>query len=482
MRIVFSLLSSAYLKNFESAVQMLAERDHRVSLVTHERSGWAGSEDLARRLADASPNITFERAPERDDVWLETSARLRACADYVQFLDPKYNESYRARADKRVPSRVKHRLDRGDGPISRRAIGRALALAEASVPPSPAIERFVARFRPDAVLLTPYVGLSTAQPAYLRAARALGAKTAVCVGSWDHLTSKSKLRPRPDLVTVWNETQEREAVQLHGVPPDRVAVTGAQCFDQWFDWKPGSREDFCRRIGLDPGRPYVLYTCFSPFKGGANEAGFVQRWIERLRSCGDPRVEAAGILVRPHPKRVAHWQDVDLSSHENVVLWPRETKLAGDAETKQGLFDSIHHSAGVVGINTSAMIEAGIIGRRVHTILAPEFWDSQLGTFHFPYMLEVGGGLVEVARSFGEHCTQLSATIADPDGAGRESRGFVESFIRPFGVDQPATPRWVDAIEALGPAEVPRIEGLRMTPVARRALEPALSRARDALS
>jgi hypothetical protein len=235
-------------------------------------------------------------------------------------------------------------------------------------------------------------------------------------------------------------------------------------------------------VGLDPERPYVLYTCFSPFKGGVGEAGFVARWIEQLRSCGDPRLERAGILIRPHPKRVAQWRDVDLSGLENVVLWPRETKLAGDVETKQGLYDSIHHSAAVVGINTSAMIEAGIVGRRVHTILAPEYWTSQLGTFHFPYMLEVGGGLVAVARSFGEHCAQLSATIADPERAGVESRGFVEDFIRPFGIDEPATPRWVDAVESLGPASTPRIEGLSLKPVVRRALEPVAMRARSALS
>ena len=62
---------------------------------------------------------------------------------------------------------------------------------------------------------------------------------------------------QPDQVIVWNETQKREAVRLHGVAPDRVRVTGAQLFDDWFDRTPGdSREaqqgdgDLRRRHGV----------------------------------------------------------------------------------------------------------------------------------------------------------------------------------------------------------------------------------------
>jgi hypothetical protein len=39
-----------------------------------------------------------------------------------------------------------------------------------------------------------------------------------------------------------------------------------------------------------------------------------------------------------------------------------------------------------MGINTSAQIEAGLIGRPVYTVLLPEFWDNQEGTLHFAYL------------------------------------------------------------------------------------------------
>jgi len=35
-------------------------------------------------------------------------------------------------------------------------------------------------------------------------------------------------------------------------------VTGAQCFDQWFDRQPSrDRETFCRQVGLPSSPPYA---------------------------------------------------------------------------------------------------------------------------------------------------------------------------------------------------------------------------------
>ena len=46
----------------------------------------------------------------------------------------------------------------------------------------------------------------------------------------------------------------------------------------------------------------------------------------------------------------------------------------------------MYHASATVGLNTSAMIEAAIVGRPVHTILVPEFQHSQEGTLHFRYL------------------------------------------------------------------------------------------------
>src|SRR5262249_16590336 len=152
-----------------------------------------------------------------------------------QFLDPRYNETYRARAWERAP-RPAAALGRsviGRHAAGRKALGEVFDVLQRATPTNQEIERYLREREPDIVLFTPYVGLRQIQPDFLRAAQALGIRSAICVKSWDNLSSKSVIRPQPDRLFVWNEHQRREAVELHGVPADHIVVTGAQCFDEW---------------------------------------------------------------------------------------------------------------------------------------------------------------------------------------------------------------------------------------------------------
>ena len=136
---------------------------------------------------------------------------------------------------------------------------KALRWLEQALPPVPEIEQELRERRPDLVLVTPLIYLGSSQFEVLRSALAQGIRTAYAVGSWDHLSSKALIRDMPQRVFVWNDTQKDEAVRLHGVPPERVVVTGAQCYDQWFGRQPvRTREAFCARVGLPPGRPFIL--------------------------------------------------------------------------------------------------------------------------------------------------------------------------------------------------------------------------------
>jgi FkbM family methyltransferase len=258
-----------------------------------------------------------------------------------------------------------------------------------------------------------------------------------------------------DLVTVWNEAMKREAIELHGVSARRVVVTGAAAFDHWFDWRPSAtREAFCARVGLPPDRPYVLYLCSSSFVA-PEEVPFVRRWVEQIRASSLPSVRDAGILVRPHPQNADQWQDVDLSA-AGVAIWPRAGAAPVDASTRSEYFDSMYYSSAVVGVNTTAEIESAILRRPVHTVLAPEFRESQEGTLHFGHLQNVNGGVLHVAGDFQEHLAQLDASIRAPEAARDRCRKFVEAFVRPYGLGDPATPRLVDALEALAAAPAPK--------------------------
>jgi hypothetical protein len=273
------------------------------------------------------------------------------------------------------------------------------------------------------------------------------------VWSWDHLTSKALLREYPERVFVWNPIQRAEALNMHGVPADRVVVTGAQCFDHVFTRTPSrTRAQFCGALGLPVDRPIVLYVCTGVIKGSPSEVEFVREWLAWVRGSSDPVLKEAAVLVRPHPASAAQWREVDLSACGPVAVWGGNPV---DEASRRDYFDSLHHSAAVVGLNTSAFLEAAIVGREVLTVLVPRFHDNQMGTAHFRYLVQVGGGMLRVADGQRQHLEQLGEALRRRPGTDHPHRAFLEAFIRPAGLDQPATPAFVEGVEALGRCRVP---------------------------
>jgi hypothetical protein len=114
------------------------------------------------------------------------------------------------------------------------------------------------------------------------------------------------------------------------------------------------------------------------------------------------------------------------------------------------LFDSLFHSTAVVGLNTSAMIEAAIVGRPVFTVRAADFAGGQGGTMHFHYLLSDNGGIVTLAESFDEHVRQLETAPQREAETRERCRRFLAEFVRPHGFDRPAADVMADAIERTG--------------------------------
>jgi len=115
----------------------------------------------------------------------------------------------------------------------------------------------------------------------------------------------------------------------------------------------------------------------------------------------------------------------------------------------------MYHAAAVVGLNTSAMIESAILGRPVHTVLLPEFHDNQEGTLHFHYLLDGPNALLRATRSLDDHARDVAQVLAGRDPDPQRSLRFVRAFVRPCGLDVPATSRVVDTLEALAASPAP---------------------------
>ena len=451
MKIVFSAGHFGFLRNFHSTLRLLAERGHRVHLIGDRRDQTDGQRMVDDLQRDYPGSFTSEILPiPKQWLWYGLGTALRTSLDYWRYLRPEYRDaiSLRARARQQAPAPAAW-LGHVPG---RRALARLVRAAERSLPVRPEVLNILDRERPDVLMVTPLLYFGSQQSDYVRAARMRGIPSVLCVGSWDHLTTKGLIHEVPDRVVVWNDAQREEAARFHGVEPERVVVTGAQAYDHWFSTRPSStREEFCARVGLGSDRPFLLYLCSSPFIA-PEEVPFVRRWLAAIRASGPETLRSIGVLIRPHPQNSAQWRDVDLSEFGDVAIWPRGGANPVDAAARADYYDSMFHSLAVVGVNTSALIESGIVGRLVFSVADGAFAATQEGTLHFQHLKSVNGGLLHLASSLEEHTGQLAHLVADIAGRAHPPRAFIQAFVRPHGLDVPATPRVVDAIEELAAA------------------------------
>jgi len=454
MRILFHLPSPTFLRMYGSTISLLAERGHRVLLAydrpQRRRDPSAGSIEAAEEIELVPPLPPPSRRLERQ------IGQFRLAIDYLRYLDRCFDDSpyLRRRLEKYLEGALKplrwapRRL-----PFTRRFV-RTLVAAERLVPSDRQLEAAIAAHAPDVVLVTPLIGRTMAdrqQTDTVKAARRLGIPVGFGVSTWDQLTTKGIVKALPDRTFVWNELQRSEARELHFLPPERVVVTGAQPFDHWFERSPSrSRDDFLERIGLDPPGRYVLYVGSSRTIARAkHEIPFVRRWIAALRESGEPVLEGIGVLVRPHPYNVRDWAAVDLSDIGAAVAPRVVPELPMSDEDEALYFDSIHFSSAVVGINTTAMVESFIQRRPVLTIRTREFRETQEGTLHFRHLVSGGDGALQVAATIEEHFAQLRDAVEHPENHRQAIESFLLAFVRPHGLERPATPILADAIEDL---------------------------------
>lgn len=455
MKLLFELFYPGHLRYFDSVLKHLAEAGHTVYLIFDNQEKQKEGLEALDNLPDNI--VVLNKSLKRADAWKPIAAGLRILVDYIHYLDPEYVDSHYLR------DRWGNYLKRTSPNISFltrirtlprfpiKFLIKFLLTLEAAIPSSKKIEDRLKSLAPDLILVTSMVMKASPQTDVVKTARAMGLKVAYCVSSWDNLTTKGIIRVPPHRVIVWNELQRVEAETMHGFPASKVIVTGAHTFDRWFARQPSlNREAFCHKIGLDPQKPFILFVGSTEgISAHENEQQFVRRWINAIRNDSESSLQDYGILIRPHPYNPGNWKNADLSDLGNVALWPRNGANPVNESDRADYFDSLYYCSAVVGINTSAMIEAAIVGRPVHTILASEFQNTQQGTLHFRYLLPENGGCLLVASNLEEHLQQLHESINDSETIRAKIEQFVVSFVRPHGIDKPAVPILVEAIKSM---------------------------------
>ncbi|MGD9850238.1 MAG: hypothetical protein AB7T38_03120 [Nitrospirales bacterium] len=454
MKIQFELAQESHSRHFTTIIKELMHRGHRVITTACTKDCPALVE---RKVAsgDHRKLMAFQ-AHIRNDEWGPLSYLLRASRDYLRYLTPEHVQSMIIR------DRIRNMLDSGLQEVDSEmgaefrkvldkfssdsnalsSIDKILEGIEQLIPPHPLMMNYLKNIAADVFCVTPLIVTQYGQADLIKAAKAIGIPTVFLVGSWDNLTTKGTVHVQPDSTLVWNEIQRQEASVFHNIPSEKVKVVGAARFDEFWDRSIEEDRDFyCHQFQFDPSRPIITYLGSSNLVSG-DERPFVLKWINALRGSPSPLVATANILIRPHPKFSKGWREYFLNIDGvavNISKVPTVKALNNDRD----LYHCLAHSRAVVGANTSAELEAAILGRPVFTIIDKELKTGQEGTIHFAYL---AGQLAKIGLTMDEHILHLQEELSLPDDCNR-NHVFLENFLRPGGLDRRACEITANAIE-----------------------------------
>ena len=322
-------------------------------------------------------------------------------------------------------------------PLARRAVR---ALNRALIPQG----RFGARFareRPDLVFATDVQNENDVR--LIHESRRASIPVIGMVRSWDNLTSKGLIRVVPDTLVVQNEITRREAMELHGIDPERIRVIGIPHYDRYFVGPPHGRDEFFRKLGLDPSRRLVVYAPVGDRYVGGKP---VDRDVILLLASFLPPTHQ--LLVRLPPTDSVNLEG--LGQPPSVTVMRPGRQLAGDPAMFRSnelspaddeiLQDTIYHADLVVSGPSTFAVDAAVFDKPVILIV---FDGQQSNTYdvsiiryydyeHFAPVLASGG--VRLARDVSSLKRELARYLADSrrDAVGRR-RIVEEQCWRPDG-------------------------------------------------
>jgi hypothetical protein len=276
---------------------------------------------------------------------------------------------------------------------------------------------------------------SVVVPAIL-AARSLGIPTATFIFSWDNLTSKGRIIAPFDHFLVWSNHMRDELTRYYpDVPASRIHVVGTPQFEPYADpdllW---SREEFFQRIGADPKRPLICYSCGDPGTCPEDQE-HIRVLMELVRSRqiqGAPQV-----IVRPVPVESGRrYEKVRAMFPEMIFAQPEwQHTMPGDwsrviptAEDIQFLANLTQHADLNVNLGSTMALDFGIHDKPVVNIAfdvadPPIFgmpvWDYYYFFEHYRPVIELAA--TRPARSAQQLADLVNAYLKDP-GLDREGR------------------------------------------------------------
>ena len=334
MKILVLLQFPQQLEQYKCVLEKLD--DAEITVLTDTTPAYS-NKDRWHREGAWKNKIRIWKSPVFPHPWYYILARNIDDARFFYWKLKEQSEYYKKRATKEWPAYL------------------PLAWMKQFYKPHKAIRFDFAKLNPDLVLTSSLAFRPFhADQDFAIEAKRCGVPVWSLIPNWDALTTKASMYPKPDRVFCWNDFQENELVKYHDILKEKIMKVGAFSFERWLEKRRSTpRREFCRKWDLDEDRPFVTYLSSSNSIAG-DEVDGVTQFADYCM------IKNIQVVVRAHPDKAEK-----LSKIPGTTCIPRAGENVTDEEAFQLAYDTYFHSSGLYAINTSAMIEAMLVGKPV---------------------------------------------------------------------------------------------------------------------
>ncbi len=279
--------------------------------------------------------------------------------------------------------------------------------------------RLIADLAPD-VLYIGQIPSPLARDAIL-AARRLGVPIVGNVLSWDHLNLKGPAPPGLDRYTVQNQWMADMLIRHHGVPSEKIVVTGWPQMDGYIAAPDPAREQMARqRLGVAPDARVVLFG-LNPPRLGSHEPEAVRRLLAWMDA---PERSDIHLLLRPHPRYLNALADYDFVAGSSRVTLVRE-----------GL-DDIERLRDQLLVAGVVLCSVGSLALDATAMNRPAVWLHRAKVVDLKLMEHlaavVASDAIPVATDFDGMIEQLEIALDDPSRKSAERAALIKQYLAPL--------------------------------------------------
>jgi hypothetical protein len=181
----------------------------------------------------------------------------------------------------------------------------------------------------------------------------------------------------------------------------------------------------------------------------------VRQFAEAL-AC-EASTENCILLVRPHPLNYKIWQ-TGVPLPDNARIYPDRGDLPDNPESIDIYCHSIYYSKAMVGLNTSAFLEASVLNRSCVALPTMEGCYDQARFGHFRHL--ANGNFIHKPKTHAEAASLLATMLETREDARTDARlAFVHNFLRPNGIEREAADVMLEAIVGVAQSPTDRKNG-----------------------